>query len=73
MKWKKLRPDAAASTKYIVTGRFAVMEKFEVDFSINGKRYQQIVTANDSAHAQKKIQVQYASAKLEFFDVKPIK
>ena len=44
--------------------------KFEIEFSVNGKRTSSVVTARDSFDAKKLILAQYSDAKVMFYHIK---
>ena len=44
-----------------------MMPQFKCDFSVNGKRTQQIVSANSSFDAKKLIEAQYSNCKITWW------
>lgn len=49
------------------------MQKYLVEFSVDGRRTEQIVPARSSIDAKKLIEAQYPNSKVVFWGCKPVK
>lgn len=48
------------------------MNQYKVVFTVNGRRTEQVVSANDSMSAKKLIEAQYSNCKITFYDCRRI-